>query len=226
MHNHILPGIDDGAKTVDDSITLIKEFSSFGVKNFIASPHIMSGYYPNTPDTINNALLQVKEALHKEGMESVSLAASAEHMIDDNYEHLLETGKVMPLCKEYILVEMSFLQPPINFMSAIIKTANANFFPILAHPERYTFLHRKPKKYQTYKEQGILFQLNALSLGDYYGKSVNKVALKLLDEGHYNFIGTDVHNMNQLKALKDLTISKKTIKSLLPIIYDSIEAFY
>ena len=186
----------------------------------------MSGYYPNTPDTINNALLQVKEALHKEGMESVSLAASAEHMIDDNYEHLLETGKVMPLCKEYILVEMSFLQPPINFMSAIIKTANANFFPILAHPERYTFLHRKPKKYQTYKEQGILFQLNALSLGDYYGKSVNKVALKLLDEGHYNFIGTDVHNMNQLKALKDLTISKKTIKSLLPIIYDSIEAFY
>jgi len=226
MHNHILPGIDDGAKTVEESMALIKGFASFGVTNFVASPHIMSGYYPNTPKTINTALQTLKEALVQDGMEDISVDASAEHMIDDNFEHLLESDNIMVLRKEYVLIEMSFLQQPFNFDAALIGISNKSLYPVLAHPERYNFLRQKPKKFEQYKQMGMLFQLNILSLGGYYGKSVQKTAHKLLEDGHVDFIGSDVHHMNQLNKLKDLTVSQKTIKSLLPIITDTIETFY
>ncbi len=226
IHNHILPGIDDGAKNVDDSIALIKAFSELGVNHFIATPHIMSNYYPNTKDTINSSLTDLKNALLQNNLKDISLVASAEHMIDDNFEYLLENAGVMPMKKDYLLVEMSYLQPPINFDEAIVKTASKRFFPVLAHPERYGFLHHRKKRYQEYKDNGILFQMNLLSLSEYYGKEVPKVALELLDNGLIDFVASDVHNMNQLEALKKLTLSKKMVEQLLPIINNTIQTFY
>lgn len=226
IHNHILPGIDDGAKTTTESIDLIKGFSEFGVTNFVATPHIMNNYYPNTPETIHAAFIKLQEALLKEGLTTTSVRAAAEHMIDDNFELILNEGAIMPLEKEYLLIEMSYLQPPLNFSESVVKTANKGFYPVLAHPERYGFLHSKMQKYSDYKDHGILFQLNILSLGNYYGKSISKVAMKLLDEGFIDFLGSDVHNQRQLKALKELTVSEKTVKTLLPIINDTIATFY
>ena len=226
IHNHILPGIDDGAKTVDDSIALIRSFSEFGVKHFVATPHIMSNYYPNTRETIGASLTELKNALLQNGLKDVSVEASAEHMIDDNFENLLENEGIMPLKKDYLLVEMSYLQPPINFEEAIIKTASKRFFPILAHPERYGFLHHRKKRYKEYKDNGILFQMNLLSLSEYYGKEVPKVAVELLENGLIDFVASDVHNMTQLNALKKLTLSKKMIEQLLPLINNTIQTFY
>ncbi|MUH36578.1 histidinol phosphatase [Zobellia amurskyensis] len=226
IHNHILPGIDDGAKNVDDSIALIKAFSELGVNHFIATPHIMSNYYPNTKDTINSSLTALKNALLQNDLKDIALVASAEHMIDDNFEYLLENAGVMPMKKDYLLVEMSYLQPPINFDEAIVKTASKRFFPVLAHPERYGFLHHRKKRYQEYKNNGILFQMNLLSLSEYYGKEVPKVALELLDNGLIDFVASDVHNMNQLEALKKLTLSKKMVEQLLPLINNTIQTFY
>ncbi len=226
IHNHILPGIDDGAKTVDDSIALIKAFEEFGVTRFIATPHIMHNYYPNTKETIDNALSQVQQAMIIHDKKHISIDAAAEHMIDDNFEHLLETGSVMPIRTAYLLVEMSYLQPPINFEEAIIKTASNGFYPILAHPERYGFLHNRMRKYTEYKEQGILFQMNLLSLGEYYGKEVPKVANELLQEGLIDFLASDVHNLGQLDSLKKLTLSRKVVEQLLPLINNTIATFY
>jgi len=226
IHNHILPGIDDGAKTPEDSLALIKGFTEFGVTNFIATPHIMHNYYANNPQTINAALALVKNEFLKNDLKTISVEASAEHMIDDNFEVILENGGIMIMRKEFLLVEMSYLQPPINFDEAIIKVVSKRLFPILAHPERYNFLHHRLKKYSSYKEQGILFQLNLLSLGNFYGKEVPKIAAKLLDEGLIDYVASDIHNLNQLNSLKNLTISKKHIRQLLPIINNTIETFY
>ncbi|MEX0288359.1 MAG: tyrosine-protein phosphatase [Flavobacteriaceae bacterium] len=226
IHNHILPGIDDGAKTPKDSMDLIQGFAQFGVSNFIATPHIMHNYYPNTPQSINQALSLVRNELLMANMKDVAIAASAEHMIDDNYETILHHDDVMPMRSDYLLVEMSYLQPPLNFDTAIIKTVSKRYYPILAHPERYNFLHFKTKKYGKYKEQGILFQMNLLSLGDFYGKEVPKIAHKLLDEGLIDFVASDVHNLNQLNSLKNQTVSKKVVRKLLPIINKTIETFY
>lgn len=226
IHNHLLPGIDDGAKTVADSIALIKEFATFGVSHFIATPHIMHNYYPNDRRTISDALTEVKHALLINDLKHISIDAAAEHMIDDNFEHLLDTKSAMAMRNEYLLVEMSYLQPPINFEEAIIKTASNGYFPILAHPERYGFLHHRKRKYKEYKEHGILFQMNLLSLGEYYGKEVPKVAAELLHDGLIDFVASDVHNLDQLNSLKKLTVSKKNVEQLLPLINKTIATFY
>lgn len=218
IHNHILPGIDDGAKTVEDSMELIKGFSDIGVKKFIATPHIMHNYYPNDRSTIQAAHGKVKNKLLSEGMKDISLDVAAEHMIDANFEHLLEKEAIMPICKNYLLIEMSYLQPSINFEDAVQKIAEHNYFPILAHPERYGYLHNNLSKYLKYKRQGILFQLNLLSLSDYYGTDVQKMAFRLINEGLIDFVASDIHNLQQLTMLHNMKISDKMLVQLLPLI--------
>ncbi|MCR9227814.1 MAG: histidinol phosphatase [Flavobacteriaceae bacterium] len=227
IHNHILPGIDDGAKTVDDSLELLKGFSEFGVNNFICTPHIMHNYYDNTPDTIKKAYEQIlKELGNHEGM-SVKLGYAAEHMIDDNFENILEERQVISLGKDYLLIEMSYLQPSFNFDVAIDKIAKHKYFPILAHPERYMYYHGKYGKYSSLKSEGVLFQLNLLSLDPKaYGSAAYKTTEKLLNDGMIDFVGSDVHNIRQLKLLKEIKISKKTLDYLFPIIENTIQTFY
>lgn len=226
MHNHILPGIDDGAANVDESIDLLRAFNELGIHRFIATPHIMSNLYPNDARTIQAAHKELENALFEQNLKDIHIAAAAEHMIDDTFIGNVSEKKVLPIKESYLLVEMSYLQRPLNFKEAIIKVASSGYFPILAHPERYIFLHRRQSRYTRYKERGILMQLNILSLGEYYGKDVQKVAHKLVDEGLIDFMGSDIHNMVQLESLKDLRISEKVLQKLLPVISHTIETFY
>ncbi len=227
MHNHILPGIDDGAKTVDESINLIKGFSEIGITNFICTPHIMSNYYPNTPKTIKDSLEIVIKQLDKLGLTEAKIDGAAEHMIDDNFENILESNLTMPLKKNYLLVEMSYLQPSFNFDIAIRKIANHLYFPILAHPERYVYFHKKYKTYAQLKAQGVLFQMNLLSLdAESYGTEVLKIGQKLLEDGQIDFVSSDIHNLRQLSLLKETKLSNKTLKLILPIIENTIKVFY
>lgn len=218
IHNHILPAIDDGAKTVEDSLALIKGFKELGVTEFICTPHVMENYYPNTPETINNALAVLKNGLKTNNLNAIKVEAAAEHMIDAGFESKLEQNLIMPLAENYILIEMSFLQPSLNLFDMVEKIADRNLYPILAHPERYTFLHGKSKSLEDYKNKGMLLQLNLLSLSGYYGKAVQKSAMTLLEMGLLDFIASDVHNIRQLEALKKMQLKVKTIEKLVPLI--------
>ncbi len=226
IHNHILPGLDDGAKTVEESIVLINEFSKFGVKNFVFTPHIMDNYYPNTPETIKKSFDLLRSELETKNMDHIQTDYAAEHMIDENFENMLLNKTVMPLKKEYLLIEMSYLQPSISFNAAIHKIASESYFPILAHPERYIYYHNTFKTYQFLKSKGILFQLNLLSLGGYYGTEIQKVALKLLGKGLVDFVSSDLHNTNQLNQLKETKITTSTLNLVLPVIENTILSFY
>tara|TARA_R110002051_G_scaffold199868_1_gene266865 strand:- start:4992 stop:5729 length:738 start_codon:yes stop_codon:yes gene_type:complete len=225
IHNHILPGIDDGAKNTNESVELLKGFSEIGIERFIATPHIMDNYYPNSPDTIQNSLDLLKNELLKKNLTNITINAAAEHMIDANFEDLLDKEEVMPIHNSYLLVEMSYLQSSINFDEAISRIGAKRYFPILAHPERYSYLHNT-SKYETYKQNGILFQVNLLSLGTYYGSSVKKVAIELIEKKQVDFIASDVHNLNHLNELKKIKVSQKEIDLLLPIIDHTIYTFY
>ncbi|SNR66209.1 Tyrosine-protein phosphatase YwqE [Maribacter sedimenticola] len=218
IHNHILPGIDDGAKSVEDSIKLIKGFNDFGVTDFICTPHIMENYYPNNPTTINKAQLLLKNGLKMNGLDHVNIDVAAEHMIDSGFEKLMDDKKMMPLAKNYLLIEMSYLQASINFDKAIHKINEKGLFPILAHPERYIFIQGNLNKYRSYKSAGMLFQLNILSLTQYYGKDAKNSALKLLDNDMFDFLGSDVHNMRQLNAIKNISINNSQLNNLKLII--------
>ena len=225
IHNHILPGIDDGAETVEESIALIKGFGEFGVKNFVCTPHIMHHYYPNTQKTIVKSFETLKKELVVREIDDIQIDFAAEHMIDDNFENLLENNAVLLLRNDFVLVEMSYLQPPINFEVSINTIKSKGNFPILAHPERYVYLHKQMDKYAFYKKENIRLQLNLLSLSNYYGSEINKVALKLLDEGLYDYLASDLHNLKHLNQIKEIVIKKKHLDSILKITNNTILTF-
>lgn len=212
-------------KNVEESIALIKAFDELGIQNFIATPHILPSLYPNTPQTIHSAHQELMESLLEHRLTQVSVVPAAEHMIDDSFEDLLNTDGIMPIKGGYILVEMSYLQPSLNFDEAIIQITQKGFTPILAHPERYLYLHQTPSKYQEYRQKGIQFQLNMLSLGPYYGPDVQKKAYQLLENGMIDFIGTDTHSLKHLNAVKELQIKEKEADRLLPVLNQTIATF-
>lgn len=225
IHNHILPGIDDGATIVEDSIGLVKGFGEFGITNFVCTPHIMHHYYPNTPNTIKTAFELLKKELAVQGLKDVRLDYAAEHMIDENFENLLEKNLVLPIAKEYLLIEMSYLQPSLNFDLAINKIKSKGYIPVLAHPERYVYLHKQMERYVVYKKTNIRLQLNLLSVSNYYGPEINKVALKLLTSGAYDYLGSDLHNPKHLKKIKEIVVKRKYLDEILKITNNTILTF-
>ncbi|MEN3324111.1 CpsB/CapC family capsule biosynthesis tyrosine phosphatase [Mariniflexile soesokkakense] len=214
IHNHILPGIDDGAKNVKESIDLINKLKDLGVKQFITTPHIMQDFYPNTDETIGNAYELLLENLPKKLQSGITLNPAAEYMLDSNFEKLLNEGDLFTLKGNYVLVEMSYFQPPINLELLIFKIKTKGFKPVLAHPERYSFYHQNLDYYDKLKQLGCFFQLNLLSLSDHYGKSVEKTANYLIEKELIDFVGTDAHNTTHIEKLSNLVFDKKTSEKI------------
>ncbi|PKQ44054.1 tyrosine-protein phosphatase [Confluentibacter flavum] len=218
IHNHILPAIDDGAKNTEESLNLIKKLMALGIKQFIPTPHIMQDFYPNTFETIGDAYQKLLEALPRKILKDITINPAAEYMLDNHFDILLETESLYPLKGKYILVEMSYFQAPINLEDILYKLKTKGYIPVLAHPERYSFYHNKFEYYKKLKKLGCLFQLNLLSLGNHYGKSVEKVALNLLDEQLIDFVGSDVHNENHINKITELHVNESSIGKLKTII--------
>lgn len=210
VHNHLLPGIDDGAVDTLQSIGFIRELTELGFNKFICTPHIFTELYPNTSDTITHALVDVKNALVKEELD-IDISAAAEYMVDETFK-VTETLLCLP--GQHILIEMSYLSE-IPFLEKVVFDLQlAGFKVILAHPERYGFYHRKPERYERLKDMGVLFQLNLLALSGYYGTEVKSTATGLLKKEYYDFAGTDLHHNNHLKAIKDLICTGKLYKMI------------
>lgn len=226
IHNHILPGIDDGAAKTGDSLDLIKKFGEMGVQNFIATPHIMNDYYPNTPKTVNEALQKLKSSLEAKQMTNVQVRAAAEYMMDHSFMELMEKGDLLCLHEDYVLVEMSYFQPPINLNEILFTLQTKKYKPVLAHPERYAYFHsKKLEKYQEVKHRGCFFQLNILSLVGHYGSNIQAAAFALLDQGMIDFIGTDTHQLRHLEKLGAAKIPEKRFKQLKPIFENTRNTF-
>jgi tyrosine-protein phosphatase YwqE len=226
IHNHVLPGIDDGAQNPAEGIALLKGLQELGITRLYPTPHIFPQLYPNSPESIAAAHLELREAMLAEDMTDIYLSPAAEHMIDDSFEEMLEGEGHMPLKSEYLLFEMSFLQPPLNLDRAIISINQKGLTPILAHPERYSFMHKKPENLRRLREQGIQMQLNILSLGGHYDKEVQRLAWKLIEDRQIDYLATDMHNLRHLKALKEIVLPAKRMDQLMPVIQHTIEAFY
>lgn len=218
IHCHILPGIDDGPDSVKKAIQLLKGFAEIGVTDFIATPHVMSDLYPNSETSILKSRFLLADALADEQYISPRIKASAEYMIDNNFEELTSQKRLMPLKDYFVLVEMSYVQPPIYLESALEILKENGYIPVLAHPERYQFYHNRYGIYEKLKNLGCVFQMNALSIGGFYGSGVQQTALRLLEDRYIDFIGTDIHHLAHLEELKNLQISRKMVNSLLPVI--------
>ena len=199
MHSHVLPGIDDGAQNVDESIILVKAMMDLGIKKIIATPHIMVDYYRNTPETINTALLILKNELQKQQIEIV-LEAAAEHLLDEGFETLLDEGSVMPMTDNYLLFEMSFIDAHPNLIPLVQKMKEKGYQPILAHPERYPYFTIENCK--TMKSWGCNLQMNTISLTGYYGTKTKEMAEAMVDYSLVDFISSDMHHVRHAAALE------------------------
>ena len=213
IHSHLLPGIDDGAKDMDTSIALLLKMASYGIKNFITTPHVLGSVYPNSSEVIKQKLAAVKKELEKREIKGISIQAAAEYMLDGEFSALLDQKDILVLKDNYILVEMSYFSAPINLYELLFKIQLKGYKPVLAHPERYNFYHTDFKNYYKLKQAGCLFQLNLLSLTDQYGKGVQKTSEKLLKENLYDFVGTDTHHQNHLELLPKIG-TKKTLEKI------------
>lgn len=226
IHNHILPGIDDGAAEVKNSLELISKFEEMGVHNFIATPHIMNDYYPNDPETVNGALQKLKGALESTGKTNVQVKAAAEYMMDHAFMETMEKGDLLCLHQNFVLVEMSYFQPPINLNEILFTLQTKKYKPVLAHPERYAYFHsKKLEKYEEMKHRGCSFQLNILSLIGHYGSNIQAAAFSLLDSGMIDFIGTDTHQLRHLEKLSAAKIPEKRFNQLKPIFENTRNTF-
>lgn len=214
MHSHLLPALDDGLKSMEETIEFIKELNNLGFKKLICTPHILSDVHPNSPSTILPKLAEVQQALIDNNID-VKIEAAAEYMIDHEFEQAIKRGdKLLTFGKNFILVEMSYLAASPNFDQVIFDLRVAGLQPIIAHPERYNYYHHQFNQYQKMKDMGCWFQLNLLSLSGYYGKQIKKVSEKLIAEGMIDLVGTDMHHQNHMDALKNLASQKYLYKIL------------
>jgi tyrosine-protein phosphatase YwqE len=213
IHSHLLPGIDDGAKNIEESQFLISELRKIGVSKFITTPHIFSGVWDNTKENILSNYNATK-LLFSENKTEIKLNVAAEYLLNDHLVTLLDRNEILTLKDNYVLVEMSYINPPIQLYDIIFKIQIAGYIPILAHPERYAFYHKSTDEYKKLKKSGCLFQLNLLSTVGYYGSEVMKTANLLLTSGMIDYVGSDVHHKQHINAF----YSKLLIKDSLTLV--------
>ena len=214
MHSHLLPGLDDGLSDLDTTLAFIKELHNLGYSKIICTPHILSGIYPNSPDTILPKLDLVRNALREKNI-PVSVDAAAEYMVDTEFEAIIKSdGRLLTFGKNYILIEMSYVAASPNIEHVIFALRMKGLQPVLAHPERYNFYHRQFDQYERMIDLGCLLQVNLLSLLGYYGKPVKSAAEKLFSAKMVSLVGTDMHHENHLSALMELATRKEFYKLL------------
>ncbi len=202
IHSHLLPGIDDGTKTIYQSAYILEQFERLGIKKAITTPHVISEVWPNSSQIIINTLDELQKALPVLGINVVEIQAGAEYMMDDLFFQRVKDKDILPMHDNYILVEMSSFGPPMNLNEILFEIKLAGYVPVLAHPERYIFYENDLKKFEDLKELGFLFQLNLLSLSSFYGDKIKSFAQKMLQQNYFDFVGSDIHNYHQLDVLE------------------------
>jgi tyrosine-protein phosphatase YwqE len=201
LHSHLIPGIDDGVKTVDEAVELIEQLVQLGFKKIITTPHVVTDGYNNSNETILRGRDEVRQALLKKNI-SVPFEASAEYYIDETLLSKIKAKSLLPLFKNYVLVELSYVHPPLSLTTFIYELKVAGYQVILAHPERYPFYYRNDMSaYEEVRDLGIFFQVNIGSLCGIYGKAAKQAAEKLIDAQMIDFAATDIHNAKLIPTL-------------------------
>lgn len=209
IHSHVLPGIDDGAKNIKDSQFLLESMIAFGFKKCITSPHTMANVYNNTVETITDAKKTIENNL-PDLAKKLDLKAASEYYIDENFIENFKSNPLLTLKDNYVLVEMSFLNPPIQLHEYLFELQLAGYQPVLAHPERYSFYHSNFKDFEKLKKMGLKFQLNLLSSVGYYGSDVANASDKLLKAGFIDFVGSDIHHKQHIDSFARKVVLKET----------------
>lgn len=208
VHSHLIPAIDDGVQSVEESLEILREMEALGYRKVITTPHTMTGTFDNTPEIIYGGLEKMKEAISSEGI-NIQMEAATEYYLDESFMERIDSGEqLMTFGDNYVLVETSFLNAPPQLKEATFTLTLKGYKMVFAHPERYLYLIENKKLLEELVDREVIFQLNAVALTGCYSKPVQKFAEKLIDMGVVKLVGTDCHNMGHINLLKDATKTK------------------
>ncbi|MCB9233655.1 MAG: capsular biosynthesis protein [Bacteroidia bacterium] len=217
IHSHLIPGIDDGAKTMEDSLNMVRVLGEIGYKKLITTPHIMSDFYKNTPEIIRSGLEKLKQACQEAGLE-MEFDCAAEYYLDEGFEERLsrkEEFLTFGGSEKYLLFETSYTDRPMSLESRIFEMNTLGYKPVMAHPERYNFhWGKKLDTFEKLKDAGVLFQVNISSFSGHYTERAQRSALMLLDAGFIDFLGTDMHRARQMEPLKKALAGQEKLREL------------
>lgn len=210
-HSHILPGVDDGVSDLETSLNILAAYEKLQIREVWCTPHVMEDI-PNTTEGLKARFAELQAAYKG----PVKLNLAAEYMMDGLFQERLEKDDLLTHGHEgnALLVETSYYTPPMDLNGILESIKRKGYYPILAHPERY--LYMKMTDYEPLKKMGLRFQLNVASLTGGYGEDAVKKAQKLLKEGAYNYIGSDIHRYRQVQ-IWDKRIPQKWVQKILDI---------
>lgn len=202
FHSHILPGLDDGATDLENSIELVTAMQKWGFERITCTPHITNKYL-NNPETIRPVFENLQEALYVRGVE-VELKMSAEYrLIPETWPEVLEKNWLMPIEDRFILMELPIFNPKdigdIKPLEEFRKVISSGLIPLLPHPERYFYLSRR--ELMSYLEAGVKIQSNYGSFAGLYGDTAEQNARCLEEEGLVSYYGTDMHNLHYVNVI-------------------------
>ncbi len=211
-HCHILPGVDDGIADIASSIEALTYFEELGITRVVLTPHVMNGVNPT-----GDAIIASYGELTAEYKGTIELALASEYMLDSGFEKQYHQGdNIRHLIEGKLLVETSYMAAPRAMGELLYMMAQDGITPVLAHPERYTYMRRE--KYESLKDKEYLFQFNILSLSEMYGPTAKNNALYLLENQMYDLVGTDLHNTAKFrKQLSTIKLPSKQIDWLLAL---------
>ncbi|GAB3940650.1 capsular polysaccharide biosynthesis protein [Spirosoma harenae] len=214
LHNHLLPGVDDGIANMEDTLLCLQQYVEWGIKRVICTPHISQDYHPNTPEQLKETLLLVEQAIAEANL-PIDFSMAAEYLLDESFYDHLEKSELLSFGKDkYLLFETGWATAPHQLSQTLFLMQLKGYTPVLAHPERYNYYQSEPEHLMILKEKGCLFQINIMSLAGHYGKKAQQLAFKLLESKSVNFIGSDLHRPGHLPILEK-ALSPSTVELIL-----------
>lgn len=187
-HSHLLPGVDDGIRTMDETLDTLELFEQQGIKKVWLTPHVMEDC-PNTPERLKTRF----DELLQEYKGNIELCLASENMLDSLFEERLDKNEFLPIGEngDHLLIETSYVNPPFGMDEMIERVFSLGYTPVLAHPERYRYMNEDD--YLKYHQRGLLFQCNFISLVGGYGETARRKVEWLLKNNMIHLTGSDTH---------------------------------
>ena len=207
MHSHLIPGIDDGSQTMDQTIAMLAKFESLGYRKVVTTPHIMSDSFPNTPEIILGGLENVRQEIQKLGI-NIEIEAAAEYYFDETLVPKIKNKELLTFGDNYVLIEFGFHSPPQYVDQLFFDLHTMGYRVVIAHFERYTYFLGNIEKAIEWRQKGINIQLNLNSLSGNYGPAIKKQAEALIDAQAIDFVGSDCHRIEHLQLLEETSKTK------------------
>jgi len=224
LHSHILPNIDDGARSIEETFNLINEAKSVGFDAIISTSHYIEGYYETDAPEREVWINAIYDNLKAKNID-INLYLGNEIYISENIMNLLKEGKASTINDtNYVLFEMPLNQEPMILYDVVYEMMQYKLVPILAHPERYSFVQQEPELVYDLIQKGVLMQSNYGSIIGQYGEKAQIIVKKFLENNMVHFLGSDVHRQNTIypkipQILSELNeiIGEEKIKELTTI---------